>query len=481
MQNKSITLSILLLIGILFLFPNLKAQQANTMYFMQGVPQRYQINPAFHSECDFFLGLPGLAPLQVQAKNSAFGLSDVLEYNSQIDSLISFLHPKAVKNSQESFLALLKDRNSFESDVSIGIASFGFKSKEYDTWFSFDISQRLQARGGYPRDLARLPLLGPDSAMSFDLNGLGIDLSSFTEFSMGISQKIGERLTVGIRGKLLFGQANLQTTRFDLKVETSKEIWPVHSDLIINASLPFAEFAYNPDGTIDLDNSDMKDDQELEDDLARLILNRGNFGLGLDIGAELKATEWLQLSASLVDIGYIKWKDNAINISNKADYDFIGIEVNLDDDDFLDTFLDSLDQTYINADAKEQSYHIWLPAKLYLGAAFSVHPKINFGILSKTLFYPQNIREQVTVSANFHPFKVLNASISYSMMNSKYNNIGFGLSLTPGPFNFYLITDTGPSVGLWPYEARDINLRIGMNLVFGCMKKQKTFDRPLIN
>ncbi len=481
MQNKPTILSILLLFGILFLLPNLKAQQANTMYFMQGVPQRYQINPAFHSECDYFIGLPGLAPFQVQVTNSAFGLTDILEYNSYLDSLISFRHPLAVKNSQESFLALLKDRNSFESDVSIGIASFGFKSKEYDTWFSFDISQRVLASVGYPADLFRLPLLGPDSASFFDLNGFGVDASSFNEFSMGISQKIGERLTVGIRGKLLFGQGNIQTKRFDMKVETSEDLWRAHSDLQVNASLPFVEFAYDTDGKIDLENSEMKKDMRTRDYIRSLLLNQANFGLGIDIGADLKATEWLHLSASLVDIGYIKWKDNAINISNKADYDFKGIEVNLDDDDFVNTFLDSLDQTYVNADTKEEAYHIWLPTKLYVGAAFFVHPKISLGILSKTLFYPQKIREQMTFSANFHPFKVLNASISYSVMNSTYNNIGFGISLTPGPFNFYLITDTGPSAGLWPYEARDINIRVGMNLVFGCNKYKKNYDRPLIN
>ena len=169
MQNKTTILSILLLLGILFLFPNLKAQNTNTMYFMHGVPQRYQINPAFHSECNIFIGFPGIAPLQTQFRNSAFGLADVLEYNGHLDSLISFRHPLAVKNSQESFLALLKNKNSFESDVSIGIASFGFKSKEYDTWFSFDISQRISAHGGYPADLFRLPLLGADSASFFDL------------------------------------------------------------------------------------------------------------------------------------------------------------------------------------------------------------------------------------------------------------------------------------------------------------------------
>ncbi len=481
MRNKFILSVIMLIFSLFLVVPRSMAQQSNTMFFMHGVPQRYQINPAFHSECNSFIGLPIMAPLQVQAKNSAFGLTDVLEYNPQIDSLVSFLHPLAIKNSQESFLALLRNKNSFESEVTLGIASFGFKSKNWDTWFSFDINQRIQARVGYPADLARLPLIGPDSALFFDLNGLGVDLTSFTELAMGISQQIGEKLTVGIRGKLLFGQANLQTKRFDMKLETSEELWKVHSDLLVNASLPFLDFAYDSEGMVDLENSDLKEDGELKNDLFRLILNPENFGLGLDIGADFKATNWLQVSASLVDLGSIKWKDNAINISSNADYDFRGIEVNLDDEDFVETFLDSLDQTYIQSDTKEASYNTWLPTKLYAGAAFFVHPKISFGLLSKTVFYPRDIREQLTLSANFHPFKALNASLSYTVMNQKYNNLGIGLSLTPGPFNLYIITDTGPSVALWPYDTRDINVRIGMNLVFGCMKKNKTFDCPLVN
>jgi hypothetical protein len=66
-------------------------------------------------------------------------------------------------------------------------------------------------------------------------------------------------------------------------------------------------------------------------------------------------------------------------------------------------------------------------------------------------------------------------------MNNSYKNIGFGLGLRARPFNLYIISDTAPSSALWPYEARDVNLRIGMNLVFGCPKKKPVFDVPMVD
>ena len=482
MQNITrIRYHLLLILSILILVPGLKAQQANTMYFMQLVPQRYQINPAFQGECNAFFGLPGLSPLQVQANNSSFGIQDVLEYNEELDSLITFLHPLAIKNSPEKFLSLLQDVNYLESEVSVSLASFGFRSVEYGTYFTFDIRQRVDFRASYPDDIPSLPIFGPDSAMTYNFSGLGIDVKSFSEFSMGISQRFGDRLTIGWRGKLLFGQAALQTQKFDMEFTSNEDLWPVYSQLEMNASLPFMVYAYDENGQVDLEDSDIMSDEELQNDIFHLLLNPKNFGLAMDLGVEYKATDWLNVSASLVDFGAIRWKDGTVKLKNEADYEFRGIKVDPDDDDFLETFLDSIDQTFNNFDVTEETFRTWLTPKAYVGAEFYLHPRISVGILSKTSFYPGNIREQVSLSANFRPLRMMSANFSYSVINGSYKNLGFGLGLRVRPFNMYIITDTGPSIALWPYEARNFNMRLGFNLVFGCPKKQKVFDKPLVD
>jgi hypothetical protein len=130
-----------------------------------------------------------------------------------------------------------------------------------------------------------------------------------------------------------------------------------------------------------------------------------------------------------------------------------------------------------------------LPVKLYVGGSYQIIDQIGIGILSRTEYYKKRLREQLTLSANFSPLKFLSFSLSYTIMNNTYNNFGFGFSSRLGPFNLYMISDNIPlayaveqsSQMIIPYRAKVLNLRIGLNLAFGCGKVRKDLrDLPLI-
>lgn len=465
------------------------AQMPNTLFFMRGTPQRYQINPAFQPECNFFIGLPGASPVQVKVQNSPFALKDAIYYDEDIDSLITFLHPRGDK---EAFLSLLKETNFINTEASVNLGSFGFRTKN-NLFFTFDISERVFAQVSYPEDFLRLPIIGPDEGTAYDFNNFAVDLTAMNELSMGVSTNLGEKLTVGIRGKILLGQANFNTEKYDVTFSASEAEWPLHTDISLNSSSPYltdyVEMVAN--APLDLvfgDLDTMNIEEPTASEIRRMALNTRNFGLGLDIGADYKLTEWLRVSASLIDIGRIKWKDGVLNLKNSADYYFNGVDYFLDDDDekFFDDFTDSMKNTFNNFTSTETSYGTWLPAKIYAGAAIYPNPKVSFGLLSRTDFYQGKVREQLTLSANLSPNRMLSTTFSYSLIDNYYKNIGFGLALKVFPFNFYLITDTGPSVAMWYNEARYVNLRLGMNLMFGCKKekgrkKGVKYDMPVVD
>jgi len=443
---------------------------------MRGVPQVYQVNPAFQPECNFFLGLPGISPLNAKVAISPFAINDVLIYDESIDSLITFLHPLA---DTDAFLSILKEKNFINTDVSSAIVSFGFRAK--NAYLSFDISQRVSARAEIPEDLFKLPIYGPDSARNYDFNNFGVHASVWSEYALGASYQFGEKLSIGWRGKLLFGQANINTNKFDVTLSTSEDSWPVHSAITLDVCAPFLDVVYDDEGMIDFDNLEMRD-LSIPKDLPSIAFNPKNFGLAMDIGMDFRPLNWLQISASLVDLGYIKWNDYVYNLENNAEYDFMGVEVNLDSEDFMQDLADSLEQVF-KFSATENPYSTALPAKIYAGVAVYPHPRISFGALSRTEILAGDIYQQFTLSANFYPIRMLSAAFSYSIIDRYYKNLGIGLSFKPGPFNMYLITDTGPSAAFWPYEARFVNLRLGFNLVFGCKKlskKEKKVVLPLI-
>ncbi len=469
-----------LLSGLILMQFSALSQPSSVMYYMPNVPQSHQLNPATQPRCGFYLGLPGLSPFQVNVENSAFGLKDIFFMSG--DSLIHPLHPDA---EFADFFDNFGKSNYVSTDVSTNIASYGYRAG--NMYQSFDITQRIFTRFAYPRDLIDFAYYGNSRGDEFDFSGFGVNLMSYLEFAMGVSHKLNDVFTIGYRGKLLFGQANISTKKTNITLMTD-EVWTAHSQFEVNASLPFVTIETNDDGQFKFD--DIETDDEINASKA-IDAVTGNFGLGLDLGIHVKPIDKLTLSASILDLGYIRWKSFTYNISQNADFVFDGIETIINDTSdrkFGELLLDSLENTF-TLNNTQTAYTTFLPAKVYLGAKYDIIPEIGVSILSRTEIFKGRLREQLNLSVNFYPLKMVSATFNYAIMNRTFNNFGMGLALKAGPFNWYLISDNIPLVYardkssgvLIPYTARSVNFRVGFNLVFACRGGKKAFrDRPLI-
>jgi hypothetical protein len=290
----------------------------------------------------------------------------------------------------------------------------------------------------------------------------------------------------------MLGQASLNTELFDVTFATGETTWPLHTNISLNTSTPYLAdymtFASLAPLDVILDKMDNFDiENPTPGEIRNMIINPKNFGLGLDLGVDYRFNKWLQVSASVIDIGRIKWRSGVINLTNQADYSLNGLELLLGgDEDFLKNFTDSLKNTFNQFTSSQTKYSTGLPTKIYAGAALYVHPKVSFGLLSRTDFYKGNVKQHFTASANLYPIRMLSTTFSYSVIDKSYKNLGIGLALKLFPFNFYVISDTGPSAAMWWNEAKYANLRVGFNMMFGCRKIKekkgaKKVDIPLID
>jgi len=474
---RRLTVILGLVIGLGF---HAGAQVSNSLYFMKGVPQSNRVNPAYQPACDFYIGIPLFAPLRNEETSNPYAWNDIFYPHPSEDSLITFLHPLGDK---EAFLNKLESNNYITSQSGTSLISFGFRTDV--GYFSMDITTRFEGGVNIPGDLGELLIIGAEEGKSYQLDGLATELWGFDEVALGWSGAILDNLKVGVRGKFLFGVGNLSTLNSDLTLSTSSDSWHLQSDMRLAASLPFADVTYDEEGRIS--DISFKDDVEDVDPwrLPKYAFNPRNFGLGIDLGVEYRPLDNLLLSASFLDLGYIKWKDEVHEVSYITDYDFQGFE--LDPLEISDeyTFGDYLDSSFNQlTDSLDQFleftpggvYSRRLNSKLYVGASYSVTPAINLGILSRTDFLNHKITEQITASANFTLSTWLNLSLSYSYIDSYFKNVGAGLSVNAGPVNLYLISDNALNLILWPQETRAVNVWFGLNLVFGC----KSIDRPLV-
>jgi len=461
------------------------AQNQNSLYFMNGIPQANRINPARQLDCGFYIGIPILSTLSTQITSDPLAYEDVIYPHPTEDSLITFLHPLG---NQEAFLDKLKPLNVVLTDTRTSVLSIGFNTGA--GFFSLDLTTRAEANLYLPRDLARLVLEGADEGEVYNMDGMGPDLTGFDEIAVGWSGAIGSKWQIGVRGKALFGFGNVSTTRSELEVSTSEELWNIQADMEINTSLPFAEVIYDEDGMIE----DIIIEEELSSahpaTLFKQAFNAKNFGLAVDLGVDYRPTDRWLLSASVLDIGYIRWTDEVHKVSFKTDYDYMGLEVNpfdftgdLSFSDYVDSSFTAIGDSL--ADELEFTpggrYNSRLNPKVYIGASWWATPNINFGLLSRTDFLRETIFEQLTASANFAAGRILSFTLSYTFLNDNWDNLGAGISLNAGPVNIYLISDNTLNAIFWSEKARSVNFWFGMNLVFGYKKCSKMDqDRPLV-
>ncbi|HDR89620.1 MAG TPA: hypothetical protein ENN63_08370 [Bacteroidetes bacterium] len=489
----------LLLLGFLLLVP-VTGQQNNTLYFLKNNPAARYLNPAKVFRCNVFLGMPGFSSTYASFSNTLFNVEDVIfrgtgEYR---DSMITIFHPSY---DMGEFIAGLNKRSLLSPEVNVSLLSMGFRSK--NTYVYLDVTERVTANVSLPRDLFAIALQGNGDFLgeTADFSDLGINVNAFHEFGLGFAREVTPKLNIGFKPKVLLGVFNIHTGSPlpDIGLYTDPATFDLrfHSNLSLNVSAPI-EITKNQEGEID----DITFQDIPDSEIAGTILNTKNLGLGLDLGMEYRVLDRLVVSASLIDLGYIHWGANTYNFKQDGSFEFTGFDLSeglvanaeFDLDKEAEALLDSIAGLFQVTD-HAQAYTTFLSPKLYLAGEYQLDDMLSFGVVSRSEFIGKKVRQSVTLSANAFLAKFFSLSLSYSMMNHTYDNLGAGVVIKGGPFHFYLITDRIPlnftkiqattedfrdlDGFLLPNNFNSVNVRFGLNLVFGCRKRWLN-DQPII-
>jgi hypothetical protein len=372
--------------------------------------------------------------------------------------------------------------NYFRMDAEINLLGFGFLLKDW--YFTFGIINHTEVRVAYPHDVVSVRdgnwLVAEQRPNSLSFSGMGVDATNWNSIGVSAAKEVKDGLRLGIRLKYIQGVANINTRRSKLVLNTNPSPISLEAEMIyrLNASFPL-QLGYANNGLVNSVNFD-DSFSNIPDDF---IFN-GNRGFAVDAGAIYDIDENTQLSMSFTDLGFIRWRKNVNNFNADGKYTFTGIDLdqyqlNPDPDNFLQALEDSLMQAW-NAEGTMQKYFTATSLKIFGGLTREIRPNLKAGVMTKTEIYDLRIRPSMTFSLNYAPFPALAASLSYTIMNNKINQVGAGLALGRRGAQFYILTDNIPvrftrysgSSLIWPYNARMISLRLGFNLIFGCNERQ---------
>lgn len=433
----------------------------NTKFFLENLPGRIRLNPAYQPEYKTYIALPGLGGVSLNYNNSAFHVESLLR-KGKADSVymdINHFH----KGLNRRNMIMLNNDNT--------LLTLGFRAKNGWYW-SVDMSEKNDFLFCFNRDIFTFVKNGNTNYLgeTFDLGALGLKGSAYMELAFGLSKKVDDKLTVGGRLKFLRGIANVDMTDSEMSVYTSLdgEMVKLSSKQNIRVSAPL-NYPYDKDGFVDWENIEFNDDKVINS-----LLSTRNIGFAVDFGGEYQLLDKLKLHASLLDLGFIRWGSNTYDFYQNTTFDWTG--ANLSNsvnsnapgyqkmEDVFDDLVDSLKNSFRFNDMQSK-YTTMLHAKLYLGATYEIDRMLNFGGLVKATMYDGSFYPALTLSANSRLHRNVGASVTYTTMFGNYVNVGFGLTAKLGPLQLFAVTDNVLAANFTHTKAFSFNF--GINILTG--------------
>lgn len=450
--------------------------QNNTLYLMHSIPQSNQLNPAIRHPCRIYVALPVISSVRQTTRNTGFGFHDAIHTGTGAQSNTWYL-------DLDNLDKKLGRMNYLLGNADVDLLGLGIEIRDW--YFTFGISNHSMMQVAYPHDIVSLKDgnwdVNAGEPVPVNLNNLGGDATAWNSIGVSASKEFAEGFRAGARVKYLNGMANVNTRKSKIELNTTSDPITIDAEVNykVNSSVPVT-LGFGSNGLV----NSVDFSPAWQNLIGNYIFN-GNRGLALDGGIIYDLDESTQITASFTDLGFIWWKGNVNNFTGTGSFVFEGIDIDQyvndpNQSDLLEALRDSLLNAF-TASADTKSYVTATPINLYGGITRQLLPNIKAGAMTWIEINSMHVRPSLTLSLNFTPFKAFAATVSYTLMNRKFNQIGTGLAFGNRGAQFYILTDNIPirftrdvSTSLiWPYNARMLSLRFGLNLFFGCDKENK--------
>ncbi len=439
-------------ITFLFIQGQASAQNLSSAYFLDGYAQGHELNPAKEYDRKGYFGVP-LSNFNAGVKGN-LNLKDVLYKNPNGSGLVTFMHPDI--SSSEAMKAF-NDNNKTLSDLRFDLVNVGFHAfKGYNT-----INVGIRSNTGFNIPYELFDVLKNFGNKSYDVSDFNATSMAWAEIGLGHSHQINKSWRVGGKFKILLGAAYAKLKMNELKLDLQDpNQWTAVADATIEAGVkgftwgapetkqysdeyiakhPTSPTTYQQ---IDFDNIDID----------KPGLN--GFGLAFDLGMEWDLekqfdVKGLKASASLLDLGYIKWNNVYLAENNGDPFAFDGFEdIKVKDGNGVkfekqgDNIKDCLADMYRLQDGGKTSKATPLGATLNLGVEYALpqYNHLKFGFLSTTRIQGKYSWNEERFAVTVSPAKMFEVSGNFGV-GTFGANLGWILNFHPRGFSLFVGSD----------------------------------------
>ncbi|MCF8230458.1 MAG: DUF5723 family protein [Bacteroidales bacterium] len=444
-MKKNISISTYLLLFIFFLSAvPVFGQSDMLLYNFRTIPQSVRTNPGIIPRSSYAIGLPFISSVYNKYFNSAFTTNELLRSRSKDDSLSVDI---------PGILPKLKDRNQFSEYSSIDLFFAGIRIKR--GYLTFGLRNKAYMNISYPHDLAEFIWYGNGDYINqeLDFQDFNINLKHYLDYHIGYALQFSDRFSMGARVHILHGLSNIHFKRMNTQVVTRFD------------EENFYSFEANTNMLV---NTSGIEDFEVEAgsnfSIREYIQNKNNSGFGLDFGFNWQASPGLNLSFSIIDLGYLYWVSGVKNYqSARQNIRFNSIEVDLTEDvNALDVYIDSLKQVFDFVET-HKDYFTSLPTRINIAAFYEANYMTHIGFVAQSRIIDDYMQHAFSLSFDRLLTKSFSIKAAWSVVNNTYDNIGLGLVLQMGPVQTYFLTENIISL-FDPLNGRNHSIRFGIGI-----------------
>lgn len=427
------------------------AQTETTLPSLDRLQQATYVNPAVIPSYSGSVGTPIFPNLSLGINLNA--LNARMAINSMDTGYLS-----ASKLYKE-----LNDNNiGIEHNLMIELMHVRVKIKDWH--WGLHVSSRVSAQIGLSKEFLGFAALGNDyfAGKTMDASSTVINVLAFNEVGLSAAKKFG-KLSVGARLKMYSGAGVVQTDNISFKwqqpSDATGEIKVTTSAKIQAAGIPYLLDSLNGK-KYEGNNTNVGD-----------YLGTKNAGFGFDLGATYDLTSKLKVSASVTDIGYINWKNNAYTYtSNEATATYSGFAYDeIDKSKERKQEFDSL-LNIITPVGEEKTFKTTMPWRYFLSTSYQVNKKNTVGLMFQSRKFLDGTRNALTINYTHRFGKKLDFTTNYSIIGNNYANIGMGIAAKTGIFQWYLVNDNIFAY-IKPSTMQVFTFRFGMNIIWGDLTK----------
>ena len=436
------------------------SQDKHLLYNQTHNPQSLMLNPgAAYEKTNFHIGVPGLSNLYASLGNTVLNIDKLFntnDFNTNIAAAIN-------RVSSDDFIAF---------NQKLDLVNIGWRNNK--RYFSAGVYLESDGIANFPKDLLELAYYGnADEDRSYDIGQINFRANLQTVFHFGINKQVNKNLYLGVRAKLYISSFNARSVRNSGQFNSSLS----DDGLLLNQSISNLNLRIESTGI-----------EDLEEFASDKILFGTNYGLGLDFGLSYNLNNRVEFTASLLDLGFIRFSKDTRRDEIMGSYEYDGISIqfpNFNDGDNLIPYYQNLaDEIEENfpAQTTAEAYTYIQPTKLNLGLSYnfggmtspcycrlktagslagnqtlSLH---GFAMFSAgNLFYSLNATYQRSFS------EVLYAKVSLGVDQFNRPNYGAGVAVDVWKLNIFLNVDRLNNFSNI-YNAEALAYQFGLNLKF---------------